>query len=148
MAQTVKQVSEYAAVHDLFDQMAEQFGNQPAIDNGARRITYGALQIEVERLSQVLSSVGVAEVLIVGVFLRDPIGIITSILATLKAGGVFCPLDPSFPEKRLQVMFETVTPKLCITNSQFVEKLQRVVAGLPSAPEIIRIDDLPAPAAS
>jgi amino acid adenylation domain-containing protein len=144
VAQTVKQVSKYAAVHDLFDQMAEQFGNHPAIDNGARRITYGALQTEVERLRQVLSSVGVAEASIVGVFLSDPIGIITSILATLKAGGVFCPLDPSFPEKRLQVMFETVTPKWCITNSQFVEKLQKVVAGLPSAPEIIRIDDLQA----
>jgi amino acid adenylation domain-containing protein len=146
VAQTVKQVSEYAAVHDLFDQMAEQFGNQPAIDNGARRITYSALQTEVGRLRSVLSSVGVAESSIVGVFLSDPIGIVTSILATLKAGGVFCPLDPSFPEKRLQVMFETATPKWCITNSQSVEKLQQVVAGLPSPPEIIRIDDLPAPA--
>ena len=121
MAQTVKQVSEYAAVQDLFDQMAEQFASHPAIDNGARRITYGALQTEVERLSQVLSSVGVAEATIVGVFLSDPIGIITSILATLKTNGVFCPLDPTFPEKRLQVMFETVTPKWCITDSRFVE---------------------------
>src|SRR5262249_38485544 len=88
--------------------------------------------------------VGVAEASIVGVFLSDPIGIITSILATLKAGGVFCPLDPTFPEKRLQVMFETVTPKWCITDARIAEKLQQVVAGLPLTPQIILIDDLPA----
>jgi len=140
----LKQVSEYAAVQDLFDQIAGQHSNLPAIDNGARRVTYGELQKEVERLTQTLSSVGVADGLIVGVFLSDPIGIITSILATLKAGGVFCPLDPTFPEKRLQVMFGTVTPKWCITDARFAEKLQQVVAGLPSTPQIIRIDELPA----
>ena len=144
----IKQVSEYTAVQDLFDEIAEQFSSLPAIEAGTKRITYGELQADVDRLAGILSSAGVVEGSFVGIFLSDSIGIITSLLATLKAGGVFCPLDPSFPEKRLQVMFETVTPKLCITNSQFVEKLQRVVAGLPSAPEIIRIDDLPAPAAS
>lgn len=139
----LKQVSEYAAVQDLFDQIAAEHSSLPAIDNGAKRVTYGELQREVERLTQVLSSAGVTEGTIVGVFLSDPIGIITSILATLKAGGVFCPLDPTFPEKRLQVMFETVTPKWCITNARFADKLQDVVAGLPSTPQIIRIDDLP-----
>ncbi len=140
----VTQVSEYAAVQDLFDQIAGQFSSALAIDNGVRRITYGELQTEVDRLALVLSSVGVAEGSMVGILLSDSIGIITSILATLKAGGVFCPLDPSFPEKRLQVMFETVSPKWWVTHSRFLEKLETVVASLPSAPQIILIDDLPA----
>ena len=146
MAQILKQVSEYTAVQDLFDEIAGQFSSLPAIDIGTRGITYGELQADVDRLAGVLSSAGVVEGSFVGIFLSDSIGIITSLLATLKAGGVFCPLDPSFPEKRLQVMFESVTPQWCITHSRFVEKLEQVVGGLPSAPQIILIDDLPAKA--
>jgi amino acid adenylation domain-containing protein len=138
------QVSDYAAVHDLFDQTASKFSNSLAIDNGVRRVSYGELQTEVGRLTNVLSTLEVAEATIVGIFVSDSIGIISSILATLRAGGVFCPLDPSFPEKRLRVMFESVAPKWCITHSRFYEKLQRVVSGLTSAPGIILIDDGPA----
>jgi amino acid adenylation domain-containing protein len=141
---TVQQVSAYAAVQDLFDQTAGKFSGSPAIDNGGRRVTYGELQTEVERLTSVLSSREVAESNIVGIFLGDSIEIISSMLATLKAGAVFCPLDPSFPEKRLQVMLGTVAPKLFITHSRFYEKLQRVITGAAAAPEIILIDDAPA----
>ena len=140
----VTQLSQYAAVQDLFDQTSVKFGGSPAIDNGIRRIIYRELQAEVDRLSQVLAKRGVGEGSIVGIFLRDPIGIITSILATLKCGGVFCSLDPTFPQKRVQVMFECVAPKWCITSSRLHEKLQGVAGGLLSPPEILFIDDLPA----
>ncbi len=139
----VTQISQYAAVQDLFDQTAAQFSGSPAINNGVRNVTYRELQAKVEGLAQALTRRGVGEASIVGIFLSDPIGIISSILATLNSGGVFCSIDPSFPKKRVQTMFETVTPKWCITDSRFYEKLQGVVADLPSAPEIIFIDDLP-----
>lgn len=140
---SVTQATDYAAVQDLFDQTAAQFSTSPAIDNGARRITYGELQTEVDRLAQVLAARGVAESTIVGIFLSDSIGIISSILATLKAGGVFCPLDPAFPQKRLQVMFQTVAPTWCITHSRFAGKLREVTTNLSSPPQLILIDDLP-----
>ena len=143
MTSTAKQVSDYMAVQDLFDQAARKFSNSPAIDNGVRRLTYAELEAEVARLSHVLTTLAVPEGAIVGIFLKDPIGIISSMLAILKAGGIFCPLDPSLPTKRLQVMFETVSPRWCITHSQFREKLEGISESLASAPEIILIDGLP-----
>lgn len=140
----VTQLSQYAAVQDLFDQTAAKFAGSLAIDNGVRRLTYGELQTEAQRLSQVLVGLGAGEMSIVGIFLSDPIAVISSILATLKSGGVFCSLDPSFPTKRLQVMFERIAPKWCITHSRFQERLQRILGTLDLAPEIILIDDLPA----
>jgi len=140
----VTQLSQYAAVQDLFDQTATKFSGSLAIDNGERRLTYGELHSDVQRLSQVLARAGAGEASIVSIFLNDAVGVISSILATLKSGGVFCSLDPSFPVKRLQVMFERIAPKRCITHSRFREHLQRVLSTLPSAPEIILIDDLPA----
>lgn len=140
---TVKQAINYEAVQDLFDQAAAKFSGSLAIDNVVRRVTYGELQAEIERLADVISQRGVTEGTVVSIFLTDTIGIISSILATLKAGGVFCPLDPTFPEKRLQVMVAGAAPRICITHSQFHEKWQRVAAELGSAPEVLFIDNLP-----
>jgi amino acid adenylation domain-containing protein len=139
----VDQVSEYAAVQDLFSQTAKKFAGALAIDHGGKRVTYSELEAKVDRLADVLSILGVSTESIVGIFLSDPIGIISSMLATLKAGGVFCPLDPTFPEKRLQGMFATAPPIWCITRSKFYDKLKAVIADLPSAPEIVLLDDGP-----
>ena len=122
----MKPVKVYEAVQDLFSQTARQFSSAVAIDNGRRRVTYGELETNVERLGAVLIEGGVTRGAIVGIFVTDPIEIITSILAILKAGGVFCPLDPTFPEQRLRVMFESVSPSCCVTRSQFQDKLQRI----------------------
>jgi amino acid adenylation domain-containing protein len=139
----VTQLSQYAAVHDLFDEVATRFAGSLAIDNGVRRVTYAELQAQIQRLSQVLVRLGVGEGSIVGIFVSDPIGMIASMLATLKSGGVFCSLDPAFPAKRLQVMCETVSPKWCITDARYAAKLEGVVAHVPVPPEIVFIDNLP-----
>ena len=115
-------------VQDLFTETARQFSNSTAIDNGRRRVTYGELADHVETLSAALVARGVTSGSIVGIFLTDTIEIITAILAILKARGVFCPLDPNFPEKRLQVMFESVSPAWCVTQSEFCEQLQRITS--------------------
>jgi amino acid adenylation domain-containing protein len=121
-------VGVYDAVHDLFSQNAKQFNNSIAIDNGKRRVTYGELANAVETLTTALMARGVTSGSIVGIFLTDTIEIITAILAILKARAIFCPFDPAFPEKRLQVMFESVSPAWCVTQSEFGEQLQRITS--------------------
>src|ERR1043165_9080288 len=139
----VTQLSQYAAVQDLFDQTATKFAGSLAIDNGVRRVTYADLQAQVDRLSRVLARLGVTEGTIVGIFMTDPIGVVTSMLATLKAGGAFCALDPSFPAKRLQLMFETISAKWCVTDARYAAKLKEVLADLAAPTEIISLANLP-----
>ena len=139
----VTQLSQYAAVQDLFDQTATKFAGSLAIDNGVRRVTYADLQAQVDRLSRVLARLGVTEGTIVGIFMTDPIGVVTSMLATLKAGGAFCALDPSFPAKRLQLMFETISAKWCVTDARYAAKLKDVLADLAEPTEIISLANLP-----
>jgi amino acid adenylation domain-containing protein len=138
---TATRVSDYAPVQDLFGETAKQFGNALAIDNGRQRVTYRELDSKVDRLAHALSVLGVSRESIVGIFLTNPIDIIASILATLKVGGIFCPLDPAFPEKRLQAMFASAPAAWCITRSQFHDKLKGVIADLPSAPETVLLDE-------
>ena len=134
-------VQVYKAVQDLFSETATQFSSSTAIDNGKRRVTYGELADRVDKLRTALVARGVTSGTVVGIFLTDTIEIVTAILAILKARGVFCSLDPTFPAKRLAVMFESVSPKWCVTQPEFLEKVQLVTAGMASVPKPILIDE-------
>ena len=137
----MNQVASYEAVQDLFSETARRFSSNTAIESGRRSITYGQLEANAERLASTLSALGISKGSIVAIFLRDPIEVITAILATLKAGGVFCPFDPTFPDKRLEVMFSSVSPRWCVTESQFTETIRRITSGEKSAPELVLLDE-------
>src|SRR5262249_11890450 len=140
----VKPVTSYQAIQDLFSQIAHKFSTSMAVEYGNRRIAYGELEAKAERLGCALSSLGVSTGSIVGIFTIDPIEIIAGILVTLKAGGFCCPFDPNFPEKRLEVMVETVTPRWFVTESRFYEKLKKVTAGMACPPGLILMNEGPA----
>ena len=115
----VNSVGVYKAVQDLFSETARQFSSSTAIDNGKRRVTYGELADRVDKLRTALVARGVTSGSVVGIFFTDTNEIVTAILAILKARGVFCPLDPTFPAKRLAVMFESVSPEVVCNSAGF-----------------------------
>ena len=55
----------------------------------------------------------------IALFTDDPVQIISGILAVLRAGAVFVPLDPAFPDQRLQAMTERGVADLRITDRDF-----------------------------
>ena len=73
---------------------------------------------------------------------------IASTLGTLKAGAVFCHLDPTFPLKRLQVMVEGVQPQFFISDSRLVEKLVQITSGTIIPRKVIVLEDGPVRSAS
>src|SRR5215212_2663776 len=116
----------YESVQEMFGRMAAQFGPQAAIERGGRSVNYASLEAESNRLANFLLEAGVDKGTMVGLLTDDPVRIITGILAVLKAGAVFVPLDPSFPDGRLQVMREQVDPQWYVSESKHLEKLNRL----------------------
>src|SRR5215213_3245733 len=97
------------SVQEMFSRSAAEFGSQVAIDRSGRRVTYAELEAESNRLANfLLEDVGRGSM--VALFTDDPIRIITGILAVLKAGKIFVPLDPTFPDQRLHIMSDQVQP--------------------------------------
>lgn len=110
-------------VHQLFSQAANKFWAATAIDGGDKRITYGDLEARARRVASALASLGIARGAIVAILAEDVIDIVTAIIGILKAGGVFCPLDPRFPDKRLTVMCDIVKPQWFVIEPRFWGKL-------------------------
>src|SRR5215213_11055716 len=116
----------YEGVQEMFSRMAGVCGGETAIEHSGRRVSYDELEAESNRLANFLLEGGVGRGMMVALFTADPIRIITGILGVLKAGAVFVPLDPTFPEQRLRVMSEQVEPQWFVSETRHLEKLQRL----------------------
>jgi amino acid adenylation domain-containing protein len=131
----------HESVHELFSQAAEKFGAQIAIERAARRVTYAELEANTNRLANCLLAAGMERGVLVAILADDTIEVVTAIIAVLKAGGVFVPLDPSSPEKRLQAMIAEVTPQWFLLQTKFLHMLTQLAGDTRARAQLIALDD-------
>ena len=115
-------------VHTVFDRTAEQFPEKTAVLQAGRGISYGDLSRASDDIAAILKRTGVGRGVIVGVLLESGIEYVAAIIGVMKAGGVFLPLDMSFPEKRLEYMLAKTAPEVIIAEGAFEATGRRLAA--------------------
>ncbi|AJE54260.1 non-ribosomal peptide synthetase [Paenibacillus polymyxa] len=91
-------------LHHLFEEQAERNLERIAVVMGAERLTYGELNTRANRLAHALLRRGVKPEQIIGLVTERSLEMIVAILAIVKAGGVYLPIDPSYPPERIRHM--------------------------------------------
>ncbi|MEM7555731.1 MAG: amino acid adenylation domain-containing protein [Cyanobacteria bacterium P01_A01_bin.84] len=113
-------------VHQLFEEQVEKTPNNIALvwENQElnQTITYNELNIKANQLAHHLRNLEVNLETPVGIYLERSPEAIISILAILKAGGTYVPLDPTYPEERLNFILEDTGIEIVITQFQFSAK--------------------------
>nr|WP_017317820.1 non-ribosomal peptide synthetase [Mastigocladopsis repens] len=115
--------------HQLFEALLEQIPNAIAVvfeDVETRHIeslTYHELNIRANQLAHHLQQLGVVPDVLVGICVERSFEMIIGLLGILKAGGAYLPLDPTYPEERLNFMLEDAKVTVLLTQQQFVERL-------------------------
>ncbi|WP_394558369.1 amino acid adenylation domain-containing protein [Aquipseudomonas alcaligenes] len=94
-----------------------------ALVHGAERISFAELETRANCLANLLVAHGVQPDSRVGVSLERGNAMIVAMLAVLKSGGAFVPLDPDYPRERLSYMVEDSGLKWLITSSDLAERL-------------------------
>ncbi len=117
-------------VHELIRAKALKRPDAPALavprDNGeALCLSYGELDEESDRLAGYLRDVGVGPGVPVGVCMEKSPEMITSLLAVLKAGGAFVPVDPDHPPDRIDYILENSGAGLVICHSSLKHLIRR-----------------------
>ena len=106
-----------ALVHALFEQRVAQAPDSVALVFEDRRLTYAELNSAANRLARHLREHGVTPGAMVGVLLERGIEYAVALLAVLKAGAGYTPLDPAFPDARLASMVAASETCLVITRA-------------------------------
>ncbi|NOJ91721.1 amino acid adenylation domain-containing protein [Corallococcus coralloides] len=96
-----REVAHADCLHHPFEAQVERTPDAPALVFQGRPLSYRALDTEANRLAHHLISQGVRPGDFVGVCVQRSFELIIALLATLKAGAAYVPLDPAYPRARL-----------------------------------------------
>jgi amino acid adenylation domain-containing protein len=118
-----------AALPDLFLAQAKATPDAVAVVSGGSRITYAELSSRAGRLAGFLRARGITAETPVGVALHRGPDLVTALLGTLAAGGVYVPLAPDLPAERLEFMLADAGVELVLTQPELRQSLpERVCA--------------------
>jgi amino acid adenylation domain-containing protein len=107
----------------LFDEIASRHATRLALEVDDLRMDYRTLHQRVEALSIRLVALGVKPGDPVGLCFDRSFGLVISMLAVLRCGGCFVPLDPSYPVKRLEFMLEDTRVAVLLTQRHLQDRL-------------------------
>lgn len=88
-------------------------------------ISYGELEARSTRLAHLLRLSGVATEDLVALYVDRSAQMVVAMLAIMKAGAAYIPIDPNFPADRITWILEDATPKLILTEATLVKKLNQ-----------------------
>ncbi|MFD0737894.1 amino acid adenylation domain-containing protein [Lysobacter koreensis] len=92
--------------HEFFEVQADRTPARVAVRAGATTLSYAELEARSNRIAQLLRARGVRRGSLVGLALDRDADMLAAVLAVLKAGAGYVPLDPAFPDERLAYMVE------------------------------------------
>ncbi|HYG08482.1 MAG TPA: amino acid adenylation domain-containing protein, partial [Pyrinomonadaceae bacterium] len=137
---TARDYQPHTSLHHMFEAQAERTPHAVALVHDTTEITYRELNQRADRLAQHLRRLGLPLEHPVAVCLPRSVDLVVSLLAVLKAGAAYLPLDPAYPQPRLRYMVEDAEASLLITH-------QHLRSLLPPLPLVICLDDEAAMAA-
>ncbi|NIM15274.1 MAG: amino acid adenylation domain-containing protein, partial [Candidatus Aminicenantes bacterium] len=103
-------------IHDLFLEQMEKTPGNIALVFEDQQISYGELNRKANQLAHLLKEKGVLADDIVGIMVERSVEMIVGILAILRAGGAYLPIDPEYPEERKQYMLADSDARILLTN--------------------------------
>ena len=107
----------------LFAKAAARFPNAVAVADEGHALTYAELDVESSKLAAHLQTLGVGREKIVALFLDRTTELIVAILAVLKAGGAYLPLDVMYPRERIAFMLGDASVTAIITQTHIAASL-------------------------
>jgi amino acid adenylation domain-containing protein len=107
-----------------FQQQVESTPDSIAIQLGCDCMTYRELDRRSNQLARILLRYEVKPDALVAVCFERSLEMIIAMLAALKAGAGYLPIDPSYPLERIKMVLEDANPPIILTQQSLAENLQ------------------------
>ncbi|ADI04486.1 amino acid adenylation domain-containing protein [Streptomyces bingchenggensis BCW-1] len=122
-------------IPELFGRQVAARPGSVALVCGGESVSYGELDARANRLARVLVDRGVGPESVVGVALPRSPEWVVAVLAVVKAGGAYLPVDPDYPAERIGFMVTDSGARMMVGNTATAGELPRL------AVPVLRLDD-------
>ena len=119
----------------MFEQQAAQQPDAPAVTFEGTTLSYGELDGRATLLASELRALEVGRGVIVGVYLSRSLTMLVTLLAVQKSGGVYVPLDPELPPRRLAYMISDSGVRVLVADGGTASKLE-----IPLGVKVLEVD--------
>lgn len=108
------------STHHYIEKIAQGFSNQPALTDGNHTINYRELNERANQIAHFLiSEMGIQLGDVVGLSFKPSNNFIQCLLAIMKIGAVYLPLDVNYAEEYFNLIVNNAQPKIILTNVAF-----------------------------
>ncbi|WP_189529077.1 non-ribosomal peptide synthetase, partial [Streptomyces sindenensis] len=133
-------------IPELFERQVRRDPESIAVRYEGTTLTYGELNRRANRLARLLTARGIGPEKVVALALPRTPDLVVSLLAVLKAGAAYLPVDTNYPADRISYLFGDSAPALLIADTESAARLPDAAAPDPlllDAPEVVaRLDGL------
>ncbi|HEX3554229.1 MAG TPA: amino acid adenylation domain-containing protein, partial [Thermoanaerobaculia bacterium] len=130
-------------LHELVAEQARRTPHAAALLADDRQLTYAELAARAAGLARRLRRLGVGREEVVAVSVERSPEMVVALLGILAAGGAYLPLDPAYPQDRLELMLEDSGARVLVTRGELLARLPAaglavvcVDDGAPDAPDL------------
>ena len=116
---TVAEYPREKALPHFVNECAKKYANKVAIKFHGRNLTYKEVYESSNKLAKILIDNGIKSGDIIGLALDRSPEMIISLLAILKSGAAYIPLDPEYPKDRVEFMLDDSSAKILITSKKY-----------------------------
>ncbi|RML32462.1 AMP-binding protein, partial [Pseudomonas syringae] len=114
---TVLDYDKEQTIHRMFEAQVERTPEALAVVHSEQRLTYRELNEQANRLAHALRKLGVQPDSRVGICVERGAEMVVGLLAILKAGGGYVPLDPAYPAERIAYMLQDSAPAAVLVQT-------------------------------
>ncbi|WP_122864294.1 non-ribosomal peptide synthetase, partial [Pseudomonas viridiflava] len=125
---TAVAVDDEQTVHAIIEARAASAPESVAAQVGERRLNYGELNLRANALAHHLISLGVRADDRVAVMARRGLDTLVAMLAVLKSGAGYVPVDPSHPDERIAYLLSDSAPKVVLTQQALLARVPELAA--------------------
>jgi amino acid adenylation domain-containing protein len=120
---TQRDSAPFKCAHQMFEEQVERTPDGIAVVFEEQELTYRELNSRANQVAHFLKKLGVGGERLVGIYMGRSLEMIVGLLAVLKAGGAYLPLDPEIPKERLSFMLAESQTPLLLTQQRYLAEL-------------------------
>jgi amino acid adenylation domain-containing protein len=125
-------------IHELIEEQTEISADAIAVTFQEQQLTYRKLNARANQLAWHLITLGMGPGRLAGIYFDRSLDMLVGVLAILKAGAGYVPLDPTYPKERLAFMLEDANVSVVVTQEKLIRSCE--LSGISAEPVYVCLD--------